>query len=487
MARLTRYGGAVISIYNRSFDRQLFAFMKLRSFTDLCWLFALLLLGQTAITSHAQTVADLAGTWHGFSYNTPGPLTLTKNGQNLVTDISPLIGTFEFNDNTIAIAANGTFTGSVNGSIVMPNTGTAVATTTPDNDVTTFHINRSNDVMVAVKSGDGESQDMVILVKAPTSVTTTELGGTWNVFSFSVPGTITLSRADGGFPGVVTSVQGADGFKVRSGSLTINGANGNITGSLEGPFTGQVQGFDSGTGHMNVSITPSGESAFTLPLYINQSKDVMIVVQGATSPDDNYQEINVFVRAPASTPGTGNFKGYWRLSLFDTPSVLTPVTDGNGHLTELNNRDAFEVSDTQEVTIGNDTFFTGRFDEPVIGNISVAAPNQLTIMGTHPDNSTDGATLYVNAGLNFLVAVQTGGYNQELIFGIRAPQGNNTTKPLGLMMFKGKAYWAADTTRKLQTTGDVTLGGWADVTGTTAAHTFTPLGTTNQYFRVVEP
>jgi len=460
--------------------------MKLRSFTGLCRLFVLLFLGQMAITSHAQTVADLAGTWHGFGYNTPGPLTLTKNGQNLVTDISPLIETFGFDDNTIAIAANGTFTGSASGSIVMPNTGTAVATTTPDNDVTTFHINRSNDVMVAVKATSGGSQNMVILLKAPTSVTTAEVVGTWSVFSFTVPGIITLDRADGGFPGVVTSVQGADLFKVRSGSMTVNGV-GNITGSLEGPFTGQVQGYDSGTGHLNVSITPSGESTFTLPLYINQSKDVMMVVQGATSPDDNHQEINVFVRAPASTPGTGNFKGYWRLSLFDTPSVLTPVTDGNGHLTELNNRDAFEVSDTQDFTIGNDTFFTGHFDTPVIGNISVAAPNALTVTGTHADNSSDGATLYVNAGLNFLVAVQTGGFNQELIFGIRAPQGNNTTKPLGLMMFKGKAYWAADTTRKLQTTGDVTLGGWADVTGTTAAHTFTPLGTTNQYFRVVEP
>ncbi len=458
--------------------------MKLPSSRGICQLIALLGLGAWLNTSQAQTVAEIAGSWHGYSFSTPNLVTLSKDVQGRVTNIQPLT-MFETDTENITITSDGSFSGSASGSFSVPSAGTVVASvTSPDPGTTTFRINRSNDVMVAVEDGTG-SQNMIFLMKAPGSVTTSEMGGNWTIYSFTTPAFFSIDRADSGLPNVVTHLQGGNNFGLRTGNLTINGANGSITGTLENGFTGQYQNYDSGNGLVNVTITPSGESGFNLPLFINQSKDVMLGYQTSATSEDNRMELLIFIKAPASTPTAASYKGTWRLTTFDTPSALNQVTDGQGHLTELNNRDAFAVDNTQRFTVGSDAFLTGHLDTPVIGSVSVPAAGQLSVSVTHPDNSNDGATFSVNAGQNFLIAAQVNGYNQELIIGMRGPQGTGTTKQMGLLFFNGSLYWAADSTRKLQTTTDLT-GGWSDVANTMNTHTFAPPGGGTMFFRIAE-
>lgn len=433
-------------------------------------------------SAKAQTVADLAGTWRGYSYSTPKILNITKNGQSQVTDIYPLLS-FDAQAEAVTITSGGSFSGTENGTFTVPEAGLAVATTS---ETTSFHVNRANDIMVAVKQDSGDSQDLVFLVKSPsTSVTVADLGGTWNMVSYDTPAALSQRKDDSGFPNLVTSIEGEGGFKIHTGSMTVNGTSGAISGTLESAFTGQFQSYSSG--QVNVTITPSGQSSFPLALYINQSKDVMVVVQRALSQDDNFQEIIFFVRAPASAPAPSSAKGYWHISIFDTPSTLTAVTDGQGHLTELNNRDAFGVDSSQQINVGSDAFFTGRFDTPVIGNITVPQAGKITVSATHPDNSSDGATLAANASLNFMIAVQSGGNSNELIFGLRTPVSTSSTQALGLLYFNGSVYWAAETTRKLQSLTDLNSTSWSDVSGTANTHQFTPSsGSGNKFFRVVE-
>lgn len=447
-------------------------------------LFALVIASFMALgTLQAQTTADIAGQWYGYSISTPNAYTLSKNAQFLVTNVQPLMN-YEYNSEDIFIKADGSFTNSASGTFAYQSGGTVIATvTSPDPGTTTFRVNRSNDVMVAVEK-NGTSQDMIFLVRSPASVLTSQVGGNWTIYSYRTPASISLDRADSGFPGVVTAIQGGSQFGVVSGSMTVNGANGAITGTLQGPFTGQIESYDGA--QLTVDITPSGESSFGLPMYINNSKDIMIAMQFSNTPDDNRMEFLLFVKAPSSTPTTGNYKGNWRVTTFDTPANLNTSTDGNGHVTEIPNRNAFMVDNTQYFTVGSDAFVTAQVDTPAIGNISVPSTSQMSVSLTHPDNSTGGATFTANAGLNFLVATDVNGYNQELIIAMRGPQSTGTTKQMGLLSFKGAMYWATDTGRKLQTTGDVTVGSWADVTGTSSTHTYTPLGTTNQFFRIVE-
>ena len=447
-------------------------------------LFALVIVSFMALgTLQAQTTADIAGQWRGYSMSTPNAYTLFKDSQSLVTSVQPLMN-YEYNDENITINVNGSFSGGASGTFAYQNGGTVIATvTSPDPGTTTFRVNRSNDVMVAVEK-NSTSQDMIFLMRSPASVLTSQVGGTWTIYSFRTPSFISLDRADSGFPGVVTAIQGGNQFGVVSGTMTVNGANGAISGTLQGPFTGQVGSYNGA--QLNVSITPSGELAFNLPMYINNSKDIMIAMQQSSTTDDNRMEFLLFVKAPSSTPTTGNYKGNWRITTFDTPANLNTTTDGKGHVMEIQNRDAFAVDNTQYFTVGSDAFVTAQVDTPAIGNISVPSASQLVVSLTHPDNSAGGATLTANAGLNFLVATDVNGYNQELIIAMRGPQGTGTTKQMGLLFFNGAMYWATDTGRKLQTTGDVNVGGWADVSGTSLTHTFAPVGTTNQFFRVVE-
>lgn len=460
--------------------------MKLLISRRCCRLFALLLLGLSVGSAHAQTVADLAGSWHGYSLSTPNLVTVQKNAQNLVTDIQPLT-MFQTDPETINIAANGTFGGSASGTFALGSGGSVVATVTPpDPGTTTFRITRSNDVMVAVENNSG-SQDMIFLVKAPASLATSDLGGNWTIISYRTPAFFSLDRADSGFPDVVTAIQGANSFNVQTGTMTVNGGNGSISGTLQGPFTGQYQSYDSGSGLVSVNITPSGDAGFSLPLYINQSKDIMLGYQTAATTEDNRMELLIFIKAPASTPTAVSYKGNWHITSFDTPSVLNQVMDGNGHLTQVDNVDAFKVNNTQRFTVGSDAFLTGQFDTPGIGSISVPSAGQATVSVTHEDNSNGGATLNVNAGQNFMIATQVDGYSQELTIGMRGPQvTGSTTKQMGLISFKGSLYWAADTTRKLQSNSDITTSNWVDVPSTANTHTFTPSAGT-QFFRTIDP
>ncbi len=459
--------------------------MKFRRFFFPCLLLLLsLLAGQRPL--QAQTTADLAGSWHGYSFSTPSYLDLIFNGQGLVTDI-PQVLSFDYHPNNITVAADGSFTGNKSGTITIPNAGVVVTSIPGDNESTTFHVTRSNDFMIAVNNSGGDNQDLIFLLKAPANVTAADVAGNWNIVTFQTPTNIILNRADSGKPGVVTSISAGNQFSIGTGNLSINGANGNVSGALEEPFTGQVQNYDSVNGQLNLTITPSGSSGFTIPLYINASKDVMIAAQSELATAGNFQEILIFVRAPATIPALGNLKGLWRLTTFDTPSILTEVTDGNGHLTELNNRDAFSANSTQTLVTGSDGFFTGHFELPAIGSFTLPNAGQIAADFTESDNSTGSGTFFLNAGLNFFMAVQSNSYNQEITFATRGPVSTSNTRNLGLLFFQSKVYWAADTTRKLQSLGDLNTTSWTDVPSTQGTHLFTPTtGSGNQFYRVVD-
>jgi hypothetical protein len=193
------------------------------------------------------------------------------------------------------------------GSTIMAMFFTGSGSTTADGTVTldfgegpeVFYLNASKNLMARVIR-ETEEQRFTVIVKAPASVSASELAGPWRFASMQTPNRLVesyLGSATGmsrqsmdssdfagrtGLPEELADTFFMSEFEVDRGVVGI-GTDGNLTARFSGSVAAGAAG--------SVTVTVGGE---TLPFFINETKDVMVHV---TSTGDA-QEIIALVRVP---------------------------------------------------------------------------------------------------------------------------------------------------------------------------------------------
>ena len=265
--------------------------------------------------------------------------------------------------------------------------------------------------------------------------------------------------------------------------MTLSG--GSMSGMLESAFTGAYTCSQDGHGQVSATITPSGESPFVLPIYVNASKDVMISSQ--VQPGDNTHELLIFVRATTSTPTISDAKGLWRVADFETPTALSLNFNGNSEVTSINGGDSFNAK-LQSLVLGSDHFFTAKFGQDVTGTFAFPGGGALNVTVEQPDGQ-HMKSFIVNASQNLAISLETGDSN-ELVLVLKAPAATSTQREFGLIsqpiMGGRRILWASDTGRKLQSTTDFIM--WDDVSNTMGEHSsdVTTTGQPSTFFRLIE-
>jgi hypothetical protein len=447
-----------------------------------------LMVGNSRI--EAQTPASLAGDWRIVSFFVPKPLTLTKDGNNNVTDIvernffgyglgritftsgGGVSGTFSENGQTPE-ALSGTFSITGQGQVTVNIPG-------DEDGPTVFHVNASQDFMVSAQR-KGNSLDWVLLLREPSVVPGAEMVGEWAGFGFETPRTLALQK-DG--LGRITGVDGLNKFGLFPASLTVHAGGATFSGSLDGAFTGNVVSYSQGV--LNLSITPAGENPFEIPFYINASRTIMVTV----SVDEEFggNELIVFMRKPTSM-ATTDVAGHWRTKMMQTPDVLTLVKN-NGIVTEINGRHNFEVL-SEKLTVGTDGYLTGEFAEgPTLGNFNLPIPANggATVTLNFPGQSPDQVGIQLNATKDVAFNLEADTSSHEAVFIIRTPRVTSGKEETGLLSLKGSVimHWASESGRALYESTDFSTWTMVPETAGQRSHTISnPTGV--MFFRVQRP
>jgi hypothetical protein len=414
----------------------------------------------------AQTLSLLEGTWNHFTFSVPSQLSLPGPG-NKVTHI-PERDVFSIESGQIVVQANGTFTGDPSGSFTVGKQGQVIARIGGEPDLTLL-VNAAHDFLVTANV-DGQFQDLTLAVRAPATLTTADLAGDWNIVAFDTPKELIQTIGTNGY---VSDVQPLDHFELFTGTATLT-AGGTVSGTLDGAFSGT---FSVGA---NGQVTANVDDEIAT-LFVNAGKDVMVRV--FEEPDSNYQEVQLFTRVPASVT-LAELQGVWKLAYFDTPNQLTLSKDGQGDVTNIFEKDHF-VSARQSLTLGHNGFFTGQFDTPSVGTISLGAQGAVTATVTNNDGEEETVHLKLSANKEVMTGVLSDSFAQEIIVLTKAPLVSGP-QDFGLLIHRGKVYWAPGAARKLQRSTD--LVNWPDVPDSTGTHTYEPSGSPAiEVLRLAEP
>lgn len=432
--------------------------------------------------SWAQSLTNFTGVWNNVMLSTPAQLSLvtrtdTRNStlHVTVTDV-PERTQFEVGVMTLTMDGNGNFSGPANGTVAIVGPGLMRATPI-GNDPVTFNVNAAQDVAFAMKQGVGSpQQDLELLLKAPAAMTSAELAGTWKLVSFGTPRFLVLHRStnfsdpERPIEGVV-NIEGREEFTAGSGTMTV---------AADGSFT-LVFGADAmaGTttpgpnGLLNVTIPMPPNPSLVLSFYVNASKNVMAAVH----TEQNYQEIIMAVKLPVAQT-VGEAQGLWRVGGFETPLMLTQAINGLGFVSDLPQKQHFNVNGEQ-VHIGHTGMFTTPADRG-LGRLTVVAPGTVQASGTNDAGHNFTTTLWCNSTKDFFIATRADD-TQELTLVARAPAEGLPGGPaeFGLIMVKIVQpaprldfYWASAAGRVLQSSTN--LVDWRDLAETVGGHSHTP-------------
>jgi hypothetical protein len=431
--------------------------------------------------ARAQSLTALAGHWNGVNFNVPEQLQLDLNGQGQVVNI-PSRSIFQVRENRLDLAANGTFTGTsgtlaISGTVTLDGQGN-VSFNLPAQPVIPFRANESQDFLAAAYTPEGSS-DLVLLLRAPGSLTVADLAGQWDLQQLQTPAELVQIKPQP--PGLVTDVQGGDSFEVSFGNLTI-AANGTLNGNSGGePFSGMLA--VTGAGEVTATID-TGEGDLQLTLFANAGKDLLLGVNEVFSQDDNFQELLILSRAPADTTAA-DLTGAWKINFFATPAGLTLVRDVQNVVTDLLEKNDFEAGQ-QALTAGDDLFFTALLDRPATGLFTINSPGNIGVNLTNTLGEISTVNFKLNAAKNALLAVNADEGHETIVL-TKAPAVAGVRQDFGLMIFGNGVVWAAGSNRRLQSSDQVP-GGFEDVPGSTGAHESTPPSTQtgSTFFQVVE-
>lgn len=445
------------------------------------WLAALaLLMGGGFI--HAQSLTALAGHWNGVNFNVPAELLLFKNEQGQVVNIPTRI-VFQVWTNRFDITSNGAVSGtrgsqSYIGTASIGGQGEVNFARVGDL-VTPLRVNQSQDFLASAFN-PGAVSALMLLLRSPATLTVADLAGQWDLQQFQTPAELVQIRPQPLEP--VTDVLGGDSFETFSGSLTIS-ANGDMTGNAGGePVSGTLA--VTGTGEVALAVD-TGEGILQITLFVNAGKDLLVGVNQLFGQDDNFQELIVLSKAPANTT-PADLAGPWKVNYFATPASLTLVRDLQGAVTDILEKNQFEVG-RQSLTAGHDGFFTALIDDPALGRFTVASPGSISVTLTNSQSEVSSVTFKLNAAKDTLVGIHGDGEGQEALVLTKAPAVAGGRQDFGLLLFGNGVFWAAGVNRKLQASGQLP-GDFEDVPGTTGLHAF-PLPqnpTGSQFFQVIE-
>ena len=229
----------------------------------------------------------LQGHWNIVSIDTPYQLN-TDTDMGIVTNVWPLdsFGVFAGHADFDAVGNfSGVMDGAFSGTATLGPQGAVSSPAFADGEI--FRLNASQDVMITFHSEGpvGGFRYFTSMVKAPASMLTHELQGSWRIVSLDTPSQLILQKNASNH---VIGIQGESQFNLFQGQLTFD-AQGSVTGYFDGPVAATATAGPQGTILLN-----SAEGSLTF--YINASKDVMLSVQ--TEPGSpGFSEVLVLVRA----------------------------------------------------------------------------------------------------------------------------------------------------------------------------------------------
>jgi len=456
----------------------------MKQFSSLRILLALLFT-VCAMPAMALTVTDLSGTWNVVSFSMPGRFTLQRNGRGAVTGINEA-DEFHSSTGTLTVQSNGTLSGNVpdpiSGTVSLGARGQVIMNIDGEDgpQTMTFHVNSTGDFLTTAGSFGGQSQEVIMALRAPTSALPADVQGVWNVSSFQTPRRLDFTRNSSN---EIVNVSGLSAFRTLAGNLNIND-DGTASGQVGSAFTATYSIGDNG--QIDVVVNTE-EGTMPLTLFLNAGKDTMVALSGADSANDNYQELLLFQRAPTST-ATNELSGLWRVVTYDAPRP-TEVKNSEGVLIGLNSDSNFRGS-LQRVVVGHDGFFVAY-----VGNVSTGMliPADGGFANVAVQNSEGGENLMfcVSAEKTIMGTAFGDTGSQELVLLTRAAPGTGPTDDFGLITSRSvdgvHFQWAATTNSVLQASSD--LLNWETLTTTTAQHEYTDPGTNGvvRYYRIQQP
>lgn len=391
-----------------------------------CLTTALACVSAVSIT-HADDVANLAGTWAEHNIETPAALIetyynidtqqtrMSENSQDYARQGEMLVDTyftseFQAESNSLTISTDGSFTSSDDtGQILDFNRGRILIKSDDESlaDSIPVFVNMASDILVATL-GDSFSKELAIVLREPDSLTVNELNGDWGIGTSSMPSTMTESYYDGAnnrfsdISGHATTgeqlvdLQRQEQFENHWGNLTFN------NGAFSGLFTGSlsVQG-------NKVIVTPDDEDADPMTMSINQSKDV--IVHTELEPGES-MELIVLARKPASL-SLADLEGTWRVATLMVPVKLEETyynaDAGTSRTGDIND---FAGSGGQAEQLV-DLYYTSRYqtEQGTIevdssGNVTGLFSGVFSVVGGNSLSFSDGeeaAPIFINASKNF--------------------------------------------------------------------------------------
>ena len=307
-------------------------------------------------------VVDVAGAWHVIS--TISPRNLSKNFVD-----GRLVDTFfvaesSLIDGSIEINTGGGFTGLFSGTIAGTASGD-ITVTTAEGGIP-FRINASKNLMAATP-GDGDEQEYILLVKKPSSLTTSELAGTWRVSSFQIPTTLveTYLNPDSGQSRQADNSDFAQsgeflvdlfhpaGFEVNRQHVVID-ASGTITGTETGALSARpdrsVQ-ISLGDGD-GLTLHPNADKTVLIgasPDVEGESKEIIVAIKTNGTMPTNFEEL---VDLKTVEPTDGELIFSWNSS-DNTQLEASGTLSGFSEVMEASGGDAFSV----DTTGGGSMFF----------------------------------------------------------------------------------------------------------------------------------
>jgi hypothetical protein len=146
----------------------------------------LLITGSATLSVFGRPASPFAGAWNVVNFSIPGQLTLQKDQNGVVTGI-PEATEFKYSTGSLTVQGDGTFAGNVpdpiSGTTAPGEQGTMVmyldGTNGPGSIV--FNANATADFMTAGGGFGGNSQDLILGLRAPASILPEELTGLWNM------------------------------------------------------------------------------------------------------------------------------------------------------------------------------------------------------------------------------------------------------------------------------------------------------------------
>jgi hypothetical protein len=400
----------------------------------------------------AQPVTNAAGIWNYLGFSTPAWLAPQYNLAGAVVEIEGR-NSFEGRSGTITVQPDGSFTGFTSGDLSWGDPGRMIVTL-PGKTPIVLALNTAMDFAFVVKSSPGPTHDLELLIKAPATLTTNDLVGTWKMAALGTTAGLDLEKNSNG---VVTDVSGRSDFGNHTGTMTMAG-DGTFVMVGDETTTGFWQPLTNGLVQVTIPAAPDPPEIFSLS--VNASKNVMAVVVPGIIPDV-LQELDVLVKLPASTT-PAQLQGLWLPGGFTTPEELILHHNGQGEVIGIDGCTDFEIYQLS-ACVGH----TGGFTMPstTVGQLTVVSPGTISVTQTNVLGETEARTIWVNAGHDVFIGTATSA-NPELLIATRTPPLANPAASMGLMLFPTatgpELYWASAPNRFLQTTTN--FAGWATLT-----------------------